>query len=80
MKRVPRRVQDKLYLSARSVHEVVLDEVARFATTATTRSKAAAKDSARYRSTPFWRAIYTVENDTASVQFVSVNEVIPHKY
>jgi hypothetical protein len=27
-----------------------------------------------------WRAIYTLEKDGLKVQFVSLNEVTPHKY
>lgn len=80
MKRVPLRVQEKLYLWARSVHEVGLDEVRKIRGYRDHALKGSRKGQRSISLDPLWRAIYTVENDAASVQFVSVNEVTPHKY
>jgi hypothetical protein len=65
LRRVPAAVADKLYAWVAAVSLV---------------GQGKRKGQRAIRLSLLWRAIYTLEKDELKVQFVSVNEVTPHKY
>jgi len=80
LRRVPAAVADKLHAWVAAVSLVGLDEVRRIRGYDDHSLKGGRKGQRAIRLSLLWRAIYTLEKDELKVQFVSVNEVTPHKY
>ena len=80
LKTAPGRIAEKLNAWDYAVERVGLDEVRKIRGFD---DHSLAGDRAGQRAIRLskqWRAIYTLERDTAKVVFVAVQEVTPHKY
>lgn len=80
LKRAPLHIVEKLNAWAYAVERVGLDEIRKIRGYY---DHALAGNRAGQRSISLnkqWRAIYTLEKDTAKLVFVAVHEVTPHKY
>lgn len=80
LRRAPAAVAEKLYAWVTAVSLVGLDEVRKIRGYDDHSLRGKRKGQRAIRLSLLWRAIYTLEKDDLKVQFVSLNEVTPHKY
>jgi proteic killer suppression protein len=79
LKRVPKQVAEKLDLWARAVETYGLEEIRKIPGYHDEPLKWERKGQRSIRLSLQWRAVYVIAKD-GSVEFVSVEEVIPHTY
>jgi proteic killer suppression protein len=79
LKKAPAQVRDKLAVWILAVSEIGLAEVRKVPGYHDEPLKWARKGERSIRLSLQWRAIYVIATD-GSVEFVSVEEVTPHKY
>jgi proteic killer suppression protein len=80
LRKVPSRIADRLYLWAKSVAEIGLEEVRKVPGYHDEPLRGDRAGQRSIRLNRQWRAIYTLESDAARIEFVRVDEVTPHKY